>query len=188
MVYRPMATRSQITFLAVLLGIALIAAASDQAAKGDALRLLISEVQPGMSASQQYCALVFDDHRFHVEKSHRTRGKDQERKVYEGRLSDGDRNALTEILDTKQFRELRVPPSTPALVVQDSHPYTISVARQNGFQNMEFLTKKSLKPYESELKPLLRWWKSLRDVRTLESGAPVDSRCSLTEADAIFNN
>jgi len=88
----------------------------------------------------------------------------------------------------KQFRELRVAPSMPGLVVENSHPYTISVARQKGFQNMEFLTKESLKPYDSELKPLLRWWKSARDMHVPETNTDVDSRCSLTDAEAIFNN
>ena len=132
--------------------------------------------------------LVFDDHRFHLEKALRTRGKDQNRKVYEGRFSDGDWNALNQILDTKEFQKLRVPPSMPSLVVQNSHPYTISVARQKGFQNMEFLSKESLKPYESELKPLLRWWKSARDVHSPDSNAAVDSRCTLNDANGIFSN
>lgn len=181
--------KSKVTILFLLLGVCLLAnAASDQTAKSDALRLLMSEVQPSMASSEQICMLVFDDHRFHVEKARRARGKDRDRKVYEGRLSDSDWNALNAILDTKQFRELRVPPNGPALVVQDTHPYTISVARQKGFQNMEFLTKESLKPYESELKPLLRWWKSERDMHIPESHTDVDSRCSLNDADAIFNN
>jgi hypothetical protein len=53
---------------------------------------------------------------------------------------------------------------------------------------MEFLNKESLKPYESELKPLLRWWKSARDMHIPESKTDADSRCSLNDADAIFNN
>ena len=185
-----MKLKFQIAIVSLVSAVGLVAiGASDQAPKNSApLRLLISEVQPGMAASQQFCMLVFDDHTFHSEKAHRTRGEDQERKVYEGRLSDTDWDALNEILETKQFRELRIPPSRPTLVVQDSHPYTISVARQNGFQNMEFLTKESLKPYESELKPLLRWWKSARDVRTVESNAAYDSRCFLTDANGIFSN
>lgn len=179
----------QLTIFSVLLGIGLLAyAASDQTAKSDALRLLISEVQPSMAASEQYCMLVFDDHRFHVEKARRTRGKDQDRKVYEGRLSDGDWGALNEILDAKDFRQLRVPPSMPTLVVQNSHPYTISVARQKGFQNMEFLSKESLKPYQSELKPLLRWWKTAREAHMPETNGGADSRCALNDANAIFNN
>jgi hypothetical protein len=76
----------------------------------------------------------------------------------------------------------------PALVVHDSHPYTISVAREKGFQNMEFLNQESLKPYESEVKPLLRWWKSSPSASMLQSEAPADSRCSLSEGNAIFNN
>jgi hypothetical protein len=180
---------SSTIILSVLLGISLIGnAGSDQAATGNVLRFMMSEVQPSLAGSEQYCMLVFDDHHFHVEKAHRARGKDRERKVYEGRLSDADWDTLTAIIDSQQFRELHVPPSEPILVVHDSHPYSIGVARQQGFQNMEFLTKESLKPYQSEMKPLLRWWKSARDVRTLESGAPVDSRCSLSDAGAIFNN
>jgi len=177
-------------FLTALLGIALMAGAgSDQAANGRTLRLLLSEVQPGMSSSEHYCMLVFDDHHFHAEKAVRTRvGTDKERKVYEGQLSDADWNTVTTIIEAKTFRELRVPSSTPSLVVRDSHPYTISVARANGFQNMEFLTKESLKPYESEVKPLLQWWKSSRKLTTSQSNADADSRCSLGDSNAIFSN
>jgi hypothetical protein len=178
--------KSLIATVCVLLGITLVYAS--QSAPASTLRLLLSEVQPDALGSDQYCMLVFDDHRFHAEKARRTRGKDQERKVYEGQLSDADWEALTTIVDAKQFRELRVPPSTRALVVPDSHPYTISVRRPSGFQNMEFLTKASLKPYESELKPLLQWWKRLRNLHKTESNAPADSRCSLSDSDGIFSN
>lgn len=178
-----------ITIVCVLLAISLAAnAGSDRPEKGAALRVLLSEVQPGSLGSDQYCMLVFDDHHFHAEKAHRKRGKDEERKVYQGQLSDTDWNALTAILDAKQFRELQVPPSRKVLVVEDSHPYTISVSREGGFQNMEFLTKESLKPYESELKPLLQWWKSSRNLHIGESNAEVDRRCSLSDAGGIFNN
>ncbi len=175
-----------IATICVLLGITLVYAS--ESAPGSALRLLLSEVQPDALGSDQYCILVFDDHHFHAEKARRTRGKDQERKVYEGQLSEADWEALTTIVDAKQFRELRVPPSTHALVVQDSHPYAISVQRPNGFQNMEFLTKENLKPYESELKPLLQWWKSLRNLHKTGSNAAADSRCTLSDSNGIFNN
>jgi hypothetical protein len=115
--------------------------------------------------SEHYCMLVFDDRSFHAERAHRQRGKDMDRKVYEGHVSNSDWVSLTAILDVKQFRELHLPPSAPVLVVQDS-----------------------LKPYEFQLRPLLRWWKSSPDVHLLESNAPVDSGCSLSDADAIFSN
>jgi hypothetical protein len=178
-----------ITIVCILLVISLAGnAGSDRPTKGAALRVLLSEVQPGALGSDQYCMLVFDDHHFHAEKAHRKMGKDQERKVYQGQLSDTDWNALIAIVDAKKFRELHVPPSMKTLVVQDSHPYTISVSRQDGFQNMEFLTKESLKPYESELKPLLQWWKSSRNLHIAESNTNVDSRCSLSDVTGIFNN
>jgi len=56
---------------------------------------------------------------------------------------------------------------------------TISVAREAKYQNMEFLDNKSRKPYESQLKPLLGWWKAFRGGHMAESSAPPDSRCSL---------
>ena len=178
-----------VTIISVLLGMSLVAAAgSNDATTGSALRLLLSEVQPGVLGSEQHCMLVFDDHHFHAELARRKRGKDEDRKVYQGQLSDAEWNALNAILDSKQFRELQVPRSMQALVVQDPHPYTISVSREGGFQNMEFLTKESLKPYESQLKPLLQWWKSSRNFHSDQSNAAVDSRCSLSDTNGIFND
>lgn len=177
------------TMLCVVLGIGLAAhAGSSEPTKGADLRLMLSEVQPGTMASEQYCTLVFADRRFHAEKANRKMGKDRDRKVYEGQLSDADWNALQGILDSKQLRELRVPLTMPPLVIEDSHPYTISVARENKFQNMEFIDNKSLKPYESQVKPLLQWWKSWRGTRLPESNTPPDSRCILDKTHAVFSN
>jgi len=175
--------------LSVVLGIGLAAhAGSSEPAKGAALRLKLSEVQPGTMATEQYCTLVFADHRFHAEKANRKLAQDRDRKVYEGQLSDADWTALEGILDSKQFRELKVPLTMPPLVVENSHPYTISVARENKFQNMEFIDNKSLKPYESQVKPLLQWWKSWRGTRLPESNASPDSRCILDKTHAVFSN
>jgi len=183
------AMNPRMTSIAALLVISLaMSANSIEPAKESALRLVISEVQVGQTASEQYCMLVFDDHNFHAEKANRARGKDRERKVYQGRLLDAEWNALNSILDAKQFREQHVPTNKTTLVVQDLHPYTISVARQDGFQNMEFLNKDSLKPYESTVRPLLAWWKSTRNLHTVETNAAADSRCSLSDVNGIFNN
>jgi len=175
--------------LSVVLGIGLAAnAGPSEPVKGAALRVMLSEVQPGAMTTEHYCMLVFVDHRFHAEKANRKMGKDRDRRVYGGQLSEAEWNALTEILDSKEFRELKVTPSMSPLIVEDSHPYTISVAREKGYQNMEFLDNKSRKPYESQLKPLLQWWKSLRSSRMSESTAPPDDRCALDSTHAIFSN
>lgn len=161
---------------------------SNEPAKSAPLRLLLSEVQPGTMATQQYCMLVFADRHFHAETANRKMGRDRIRKVYEGQLSENDWNALGGILESKEFRDLKVAPSMESLVMEDSHPYTISVAREKHYQNMEFLNKKSLKPYESQVRPLLQWWKSMRSAHLPESNAPIDSRCSLDSAHAIFSH
>jgi hypothetical protein len=177
-----------LTILCGVLGIGLAAAAGpDEMAKGTAIRLLLSEVQAGSMASEQYCTLVFADRHFHYEKASRKMGEDRDRKVYEGELSQADWDTLTGILDSRDFRELNVPPEVPPLVMQDVHTFTISVARGSKFQNMEFLDNKSRKPYDSQLKPLLQWWKSVRRGRMMESKALPDARCSLDSTRGVYS-
>ena len=155
--------------------------------KGEALRLLFSEVQVGSLASEQYCVLIFQDRHFHYEKASRKSGQDRERKVYEGELSQTDWNALNAILDNSELKDLNVPQQVPPAFVPDSHPFTIGVARGAKFQNMEFLTDNGRKPYQSQLKPLFRWWKSFRGSHMAESKAPSDARCSLDNSHPVFS-
>jgi len=174
-----------IAFL-LLLGLT-ATAVSGQAPANAALKIFLNEVQPGVMSAPQYCTLVFADHRFHSEKADIKQGRDTNRKMYEGQLSDSDWNTLVAVIDSPGFRDLKVPQTVPPLVMQDTHPYTISVARDHNFQNMEFLDNKSLKPYESQVKPLLQWWKSFRGQRTPESSAHADARCALDKTHAIFS-
>jgi len=179
-----MTTLVRFLALLVLLG---LAAASAQIPHPPELRLLLNEVQPGSLSALQYCALVFTDHHFHLEKATLQHGKDSERKIYEGEISEADWSALNLIIDSKEFQELKVSPSIAPLVMQDTHPYTISVARDGNFQNLEFLNGKSLKPYEPQIKPLLQWWKSFRGRRMPESNAPADPRCTLDNSHAVIS-
>jgi hypothetical protein len=174
--------------LLFLLGLGLTAlAGSGQQPTHAALRVFLNEVQPGTMSAPQFCTLVFSDHRFHSEKADIKHGRDSDRKVYEGQLSDANWNALVAIIDSQEFRDLKVPGFVPPLVMQDTHPYTISVARDHNYQNMEFLDSKSLKPYEPQVKPLLQWWKSFRGQHTPVSSASSDSRCALDSTHAIFS-
>ena len=173
--------------LCCALGVTLASAAgSDETAKKPSLRLLLSEVQAGAMASEQHCALVFDDHTFHYERASLKLGKDRDRRVYEGEIVKADWNELTGALDGAQFRDLDVAPTAPPVVVEDAHTFTISVNRGSKFQNMEFFDNSGRKPYESQLKPLMHWWKSFRGSRMEESKAPPDARCSLDNAQAIY--
>src|ERR1700694_4287705 len=96
-------------FFSFLLGLALATTAgSGQQPPKPAIRLLLSEVQPGSLSADQYCTLVFADHHFHSEKASRHHGKDTDRKVYEGELSEAEWSALGGILDRREFRELKV--------------------------------------------------------------------------------
>jgi hypothetical protein len=137
-------------------------------------------------ASEQYCALVFEDHTFHYEQASRKLGKDRDRRVYEGELAQADWDALTGILESSELRSLDVVPSAPPLVVEDAHTFTISVSRGAKFQNMEFLNNSGRKPYEAQLRPLLRWWKAFRRRRMPEMKAQPDSRCSLDNPQSIY--
>lgn len=177
-----------ITILCGVLGIGLAAAAGpSETAKGPAVRLQLNEVEAGTMATEHYCTLVFADRHFHSERASRKTGMDKDRKIYEGELSQADWDALAGILDSKEFQELNVPQGVPPLVIQDAHTFTISVARGSKFQNMEFLDNKSRKPYATQLKPLLQWWKSFRGSRMVESKAPPDAKCSLDNTHPVFS-
>ena len=154
--------------------------------KKEALRMVLSEMQPGASSSEHYCMLVFADRSFHAEKASRNMGKDLERKIFEGNLSAADWSALDGILESDGFRKLNVPPGFVPLAIQDAHFLTISVKREDGFQNMEFMNDSSRKPYDSQLKPLFRWWKSMRSRRLAAAEAP-DSRCALDSSRGIVS-
>lgn len=165
---------------------ALILAAIGQPPAQAPLRIFINEVQPGAMSAPQYCTLIFSDHRFHTERGNIKQGNSAERKIYEGQMSDADWNALGSIIDNAAFRDLKIPLTVPPPVMQDTHPYTISVARDKAFQNMEFLDQKSLKPYEAQVKPLLQWWKLFRGKASATSAASPDSRCKLDSTHAVF--
>ena len=172
----------------VLIGAAFFANGQTRETKGEApLRLVLSEVQPGSMSSEQYCMLVFDDHRFHAEKAIRGNGQDRDRKVYEGILSDADWSALNGILDSDDFRKLNVKPGYVPLVVQRVHSFDISVRRETQFQNLEFMDDNSRKPYDAQLKPLLQWWKAARSRKMAVSEAPADKRCALDSSRGVFS-
>jgi hypothetical protein len=98
----------------------------------------------------------FPDRHFHFELGNNKRGRDLDRKIFEGKFSDSD---LSDILDRKEFRDLNVQELAASLVVEVLHLVAISVWRDGKFQNMEFLNKRGRAPYEARLKPLLQWWK-----------------------------
>lgn len=174
--------------LCILLGAAVVSnAQAPETQKAAPLRLVLSEVQPGSMSSEQYCMLVFDDHRFHAEKAILSGGKDRERKIYEGNLSDADWNALNGILENDGLRKLNVRPGYVPPAMQDAHPITISVKRDTGFQNLEFLDGSSRKPYDAQLKPLLQWWKSVRARRMAGTEGPADSRCVLNNPHGVYS-
>jgi hypothetical protein len=174
--------------LGIFLATSLSCICQSQETKKEApLRLLLSEVQPGSMSSEQYCMLVFDDHRFHAEKAIRSNGKDRERKIFEGTISDADWNTLNGILENDALRKLDVKPAYAPLVMQNAHPFAISVKRDTQFQNLEFMDDKSRKPYDAELKPLLQWWKSIRGERMAASDAPADNRCALDSSHGVFS-
>lgn len=180
-------TRWRLLFC-ILLGVALHGDSQTHGEKKEApLRLLLSEVKPGSMSSEHYCMLVFSDRSFHAEKASRSSGKDRERKIYEGTLSEADWNALDGILESDGLRKLNVPPGYVPLAIQGAHFFTISVRREKGFQNMEFMDDNSRKPYDSQLKPLFQWWKSTRSQRMTPSEAPADSRCGLDSSHGVFS-
>src|SRR5437764_3905176 len=103
-------------------------------------------------------------------------------------MSEADWNTLSTILEDKALRDLNVQQGVTPLMIEDAHTFTISVARDAKFQNMEFLDNKSRKGYETQLKPLLGWWKTFRSRHIAESRISPDSSCSLDNGHAVYSH
>src|SRR5258708_32991675 len=91
------------------IGLAPLLVGKNEVAKAAAVRMQLTEVQAGAMAAKQYCTVVFADRHFHSEKAARNRGKDTDRKVYEGTVSEAYWNTLGGIIDSDAFRTLNVP-------------------------------------------------------------------------------
>ena len=177
----------RLLLILLILHLGLAATAELGPPSSNAFVLRISEVQPGALATEQRCTLVFSDRRFHHEAASSKHGRDNNRRVFEGTLSEADWNTLTGLLESKAFHDLNVPTAVAPLVTQDTHIYAISVARGGRFQNIEFLNDKSRRPYEAQLKPLLQWWKSFIGRHIAESHAPANPHCSMDANNALFS-
>ncbi len=140
----------------------------------------ISDFKSGSMASEQRCLLVFADRKYHFESAAHRGGRDLRRDVYEGELSQADWDQLSNVLDTKELRELSSPPSAATVIVENLDALTLTVKRgPDAYQNLEFLTKRSRDPYRAALKPALEWWKGFLRKRLTPSGAPPSPYCSL---------
>jgi hypothetical protein len=154
--------------------------------KEPALLLRVSEVKVGAMTSDHRCVLILPGRRYHLERATRQRGRDRVRKVYEGELTAVEWQQLADILAAKDLRELAVPRTRGVLVVEDMDLVTITVWRDPGFQNLEFLTKRERAPYERTLKPLLEWWKDFARRGAPESKAPESDYCALSGNDNMI--
>src|SRR5258708_5106669 len=116
--------------IAFLLVLGLTApAGSGQAPANAPLKMFLNQVQPVVMSAPQSSTRVRGGRRFHTEKADIKQGRAPARRIYEGQLSDSDWNALVAVSDSPGFRDLKVPQPVPPLVMQDTHPYTISIAR-----------------------------------------------------------
>jgi len=82
---------------------------------------------------------------FHAEKASRNMGKDLRTKIFEGNLSAADWSALDGILESDGLSELNVRPDLYLSQFRTPIFFTISVKREDGFQNMEFYERQQSK-------------------------------------------
>ena len=112
--------------------------------------------------TNEMCVLIYLDGRYHAERTYRKQDEPTEKEVYEGSLSADDMQKLDHLLDAPELRALKSPLAPRRIMVDDLHLVQISIARQEGIQELRYETDAIRKHDDARLKPLLEWWKSLR--------------------------
>jgi hypothetical protein len=114
-----------------------------------------------LRSDQDVCVLVRRDGHYHLERLHRYGIR-----VFEGELPSGALGSLENLLTKDRLFQLQQSdiPHTTA----DMDQLFVSVLRPAHWQNLEFDSAESRKPYEEFLNPLLKWLDDLQKERAKE--------------------
>ncbi len=116
-----------------------------------------------LQSDQDLCVLVRDDGQYHVERL-RTSGV----RLFEGKLRDGALASLNDLLTKDELLHLQQSDIAASLTTQNRDQIFVSVLRSTHWQNLEFDSAASRKPYEEFLDPLLKWLDDLPKEKAKE--------------------
>src|SRR5258708_25482210 len=116
-----------------------------------------------LRSDQDVCVLVQSDGQYHLERLH-----PYGIRVFEGKLPNGALASLESLLMKDRLRGLQKRVIHIPLTTGDLDNLFVSVLHRDHWQNLEFSSAESRKPYEEFLNPLLTWLDALQKEKAKE--------------------
>ncbi len=136
--------------------------ASDQQAVGTTTVPYLLRMER-LRSGQDVCVLVQRNGQYHLERLH-----PYGIRVFEGKLPNGALAALESLLMKDRLLRLQQSDIDVPLITGDLDNLFVSVLRPDHWQNLEFSSAESRKPYEEFLNPLLKWLDDLQKEKAKE--------------------
>ena len=154
--------RLRICSLAFILALLPSLWASDQQAVGTTTVLYLLRMER-LRSDQDVCVLVQRDGQYHLERLH-----PYGIRVFEGKLPNGALASLESLLMKDRLLRLQQSDIDIPLITGDLDNLFVSVLHRDHWQNLEFSSAESRKPYEEFLNPLLKWLDDLQKEKAKE--------------------
>lgn len=154
--------RLRICSLAFVLALLPALWASDPQAVGTATVPYLLRMEH-LRSGQDVCVLVQRDGQYHLERLH-----PYGIRVFEGNLPHGAVASLESLLIKDRLLRLQQSDIDVPLITGDLDNLFVSVVRSDHWQNLEFSSTESRKPYEEFLNPLLKWLDDLQKEKAKE--------------------
>src|SRR6266478_4592722 len=116
-----------------------------------------------LRSDQDVCVLVQRDGQYHLERLH-----PYGIRVFEGKLPNGALASLESLLMKDRLLRLQQSDIDIPLITGDLDNLFVSVLHRDHWQNLEFSSAESRKPYEEFLNPLLKWLDDLQKEKAKE--------------------
>ena len=136
--------------------------ASDQQAVGTTTVPYLLRMER-LRSGQDVCVLVQRNGQYHLERLH-----PYGIRVFEGKLPNGALAALESLLMKDRLLRLQQSDIDVPLITGDLDNLFVSVLHRDHWQNLEFSSAESRKPYEEFLNPLLKWLDDLQKEKAKE--------------------
>jgi hypothetical protein len=154
--------RLRICSFAFILALLPVVWASDQQAVGTATVPYLLRMER-LRSDQDVCVLVQRDGQYHLERLH-----PYGIRVFEGKLRNGALASLESLLMEDRLLRLQQSDIDVPLITGDLDNLFVSVLRPDHWQNLQFNSAESRKPYEEFLNPLLKWLDALQKEKAKE--------------------
>jgi len=130
--------------------------------------LRMERLQPG----ELVCALVNDDGGYRLEKMYRAKNE-----MYLGTIDPAGMDLVRKLMTNDQLKTLAQTDIHKPLVSDTLDDLYVSIWRDRGWQELQFSSPESRKPFKESVDPLIRWFQNLQKQRPSARSVDTQTRC-----------